>query len=81
MEFIEMSGRCLLRLATEGGPDPAELTRLGVTKDSIARVNRQGDIELRRADRWDVIGGFLGDFEARVKHETGLDWADSNGCE
>jgi hypothetical protein len=78
MEFIEMSGKCLLRLVHEGGPDPEELTRVGVTRDSIVRVNRQGDIELRRVDRWDVIGGLLGDFEARVKKETGLDWAEAN---
>ncbi len=78
MEFIEMSGKCLLRLAREGGPDPEELTRIGVTKDSIVRVNRQGDIELRRVDRWDVIGGLLGEFEPRVKRETGLDWADAD---
>ena len=24
---------------------------------------------------WDVIGGLLGDFIGRVRHETGLDWA------
>ncbi len=74
MQFIEMSGRQLLRLAIDTGPSPEELAEIGVTDDSIVRVNRQGDIELRRDDRWDVIGGLLGDFEARVKHETGLDW-------
>ena len=26
------------------------------------------------ADRWDLIGGLLGDFEHRVKKSTGLDW-------
>jgi hypothetical protein len=30
---------------------------------------------LRRFDRWDVIGGMLGDFDIRVRRETGLDWA------
>jgi hypothetical protein len=75
MVFIEMSGWQLLRIATEDGPKPDELAKVGVTEASIVRVNRQGDIELRRKDRWDFIGGMLGDYEARVKHETGLDWA------
>ena len=75
MEFIEMSGKMLFRLAAEDGPTPEELSKVGVTKDSIVRINRQGDIEIRRRDRWDVIGGLLGDFEHRVQRETGLDWA------
>ena len=75
MPFIEMSGKTLLRLVTEGGPSPDELAEVGVTGKSIVRVNQQGDIELRRRDRWDVIGGLLGGFEERVKRETGLDWA------
>ena len=44
--------------------------------DTIVRVNRQGDIEIRRTDRWDVIGGLLGNYEQRIKQETGLDWAE-----
>jgi len=75
MEFIEMSGKMLFRLAEQDGPTPDELAGIGVTQDSIVRINRQGDIELRRQDRWDVIGGLLGDFEDRVRHQTGLDWA------
>jgi hypothetical protein len=75
MEFIEMTGRSLLRVVREDGPTPAELAAVGVTDQSIVRVNRQGDIELRRKDRWDVIGGLLGEFALRVKRETGLDWA------
>ncbi|MGQ9574529.1 MAG: hypothetical protein ACUVUC_04365 [Thermoguttaceae bacterium] len=75
MQFIEMSGKQLLDLAKDTGPSPEELAKVGVTDQSIVRINRQGDIELRRADRWDVIGGLLGDFEARVKKATGLDWA------
>lgn len=75
MEFIEMLGRQLLRVVTEGGPTPEELAKVGLTEDSIVRVNRQGDIEIRRRDRWDLIGGLIGDFETRVKQETGLDWA------
>jgi hypothetical protein len=75
MPFIEMSGKTLLRLVTEGGPDPGELADVGVTEESIVRVNEQGDIELRRRERWDAIGGLLGEFSDRVKRETGLDWA------
>jgi len=75
MEFIEMSGKTLLELVKEDGPNPDELAAVGVTEQSVVRVNRQGDIEIRRANRWDVIGGLLGDFETRVKKATGLDWA------
>jgi hypothetical protein len=50
------------------------LNQLGVTDESIVRVNAQGDIELRRVDRWDAIGGMLGDFSERIQRETGLDW-------
>lgn len=75
MEFIEMLGRQLLKVVTEGGPTPEELAKVGLKEDSIVRINRQGDIEIRRKDRWDLIGGLIGDFEARVKRETGLDWA------
>ncbi len=74
MEFIEMSGRVLLKLAEDHGPSPAELAEVGVKDDSIIRVNRQGDIEVRRAERWDLIGGLLGEFETSIKRETGLDW-------
>lgn len=74
MEFIETTGRTLMKIVREDGPDPDELARVGVTDDSVIRINRQGDIELRRPDRWDVIGGLLGEFETRLKRETGLDW-------
>jgi len=75
MQFIEMSGKTLLELAREEGPSPEELAAVGVDDDSVVRVNRQGDIEIRRAHGWDLIGGLLGDFETRVRHQTGLDWA------
>jgi hypothetical protein len=75
MQFIEMSGKTLERIVHEQELPPAQLRALGVTDESLVRVNPQGDIELRRPDRWEVIGGFLGDFAERVKRETGLDWA------
>ena len=74
MQFIEMSGKTLLRIVREEGPSPEELAEVGVAEESVVRINRQGDIEIRRLDRWDVIGGLLGDYEHRVKRETGLDW-------
>lgn len=75
MKFIEMSGKTLQRVVSEDELHPNELVRLGVNDESIVRINRQGDIEFRRADGWDVIGGLLGEFEERIKLETGLDWA------
>jgi len=75
MKFIELRGHQLMHLL---GPDeirPEELRQAGLTDNCLVRVNLQGDIEVRRRDRWDVIGGLLGDFEHRIKKETGLDWA------
>ncbi len=75
IQFIEMSGETLMRITRDEEMHPDELRQLGVNERSLVRINRQGDIELRRPDRWDVIGGLLGDFSDRVKKETGLDWA------
>ncbi len=74
-QFIEMVGSTLLRVLTEQEPTRADLAESGVDESSIIRVNRHGDIEVRRRDRWDLIGGLLGDFADRVRQETGLDWA------
>jgi hypothetical protein len=74
-QFIEMMGKTLFRILAENEPRPEELAKVGLNEESIIRVNRQGDIELRRHDRWDLIGGLLGDFEDRVREETGLTWA------
>jgi hypothetical protein len=70
-----MTGKTLKRLIAEDELHAGDLDSVGVVDETIVRVNRQGDIEIRRADRWDVIGGLLGDYEQRLKHETGLDWA------
>ena len=75
MQFIEMSGKTLLEIVRSDGPSPDELADVGVTDQSIIRINVQGDIEIRRTGRWDVIGGLLGNFQDRVKEATGLDWA------
>ncbi len=74
MQFIEMSGKALQRVVSDDELHPNALAELGLTDESVVRINRQGDIELRRADRWDPIGGLLGEFEERIKRETGLDW-------
>ena len=74
VKFIELSGKTLQRIVSDDEIHPNELARLGVGDESVVRVNRQGDIELRHADSWEVIGGLLGEFEERVKKETGLDW-------
>ena len=77
MEFIEMSGKTLLKIVGSDGGEPThdQLEEVGVTDESLVRVNRQGDIELRRPDSWDLIGGLLGNFEERLHEATGLKWA------
>lgn len=74
MQFIEMSGKALRRVVSDDELHPNELAKLGLTDESVVRINRQGDIEMRRPDRWDIIGGLLGEFEERIKRETGLEW-------
>jgi hypothetical protein len=81
MQFIEMTGKTLLEIVGDEGPDPGELARVGMTEESVVRVNRQGDIELRRPTSWDIIGGLLGDYEHRIKRATGLDWLEPLGNE
>jgi hypothetical protein len=77
MRFIEMTGKTLVRMVDVHALDPAALRAAGVGDDTIVRVNEQGDIEVRRRDRWDVIGGLLTDFHDRLRRETGLDWAEA----
>lgn len=76
MRFIEMTGKTLKRLISSDELHAGDLESAGVEDDTIVRVNRQGDIEIRRPGRWDVIGGLLGNYEQRIKVETGLDWAE-----
>ena len=76
MSFIEMTGKALKRLIASDELHAGDLASTGLDDDTIVRVNRQGDIEIRRLDRWDVIGGLLGNYEQRLKLETGLDWAE-----
>jgi hypothetical protein len=76
MKFIEMTGKRLKHLIAEDELHASDLGAAGVADDTIVRINRQGDIEVRRQSRWDVIGGLLGNYEQRIKQETGLDWAE-----
>ncbi|MGE3406885.1 MAG: hypothetical protein AB7I37_08730 [Pirellulales bacterium] len=75
MRFIEMTGATLLRVIDKDEMRPEDLRKAGVSDNSIVRVNPQGDIELRKNDGWDVVGGLLGDFDHRVRQATGLNWA------
>ena len=73
MKFIEMTGSTLESMLS---PDELkQLTVAGVDDSSIVRINQQGDIEVRTAVKWDVIGGLLGNFEERIKKQTGFEWA------
>ena len=75
MKFIEMTGATLDSIVNDGELHVQDLVGAGVKSDSIVRINQQGDIEVRRAQKWDVIGGLLGEFEERIKQTTGFDWA------
>ena len=76
MKFIEMTGATLDSIINDDELHVQNLDGAGVKPDSIVRVNQQGDIEVRRAIKWDVIGGLLGKFEDRIKETTGFDWAE-----
>ena len=73
--FIEMTGKVLSDMLTDDELGAGSLADVGVTDETVVRVNQQGDIEVRRPEGWDIIGGLLGEFEARVKKATGLEWA------
>lgn len=75
MRFVEMTGNTLMQVVTEHDLPPQELLQAGVTPNAIVRINEQGDIELRKRDRWDVVGGLLGNYQERVRNITGLDYA------
>jgi hypothetical protein len=77
MEFIEMTGKTLWRVIDhdEEALTKDDLRAAGVRDDSLVRVNRQGDLELRKPRGWDIIGGLIGDYEHRVREATGFDWA------
>ena len=75
MKFIEMTGRALMTMLEPDEVSPRDLQQAGLTDTCLVRVNQQGDIEVRRHDRWDVIGGLLGNFEHRTENASGRTWA------
>ena len=75
MKFIEMTGKTLATILTADELGAPNLDEAKIQDDTIVRINEHGDIEARRIDRWDVIGGLLGDYEEKVRARTGLDWA------
>ena len=70
-----MTGATLAEIINDSEIQTQDLGSAGVDDGSIVRVNHHGDIELRRSNKWDIIGGLLGSFEERLKQITGLDWA------
>lgn len=75
-QFIELTGKTLLDVVNEGEIDLGELHKAGVTGDSILRINKYGEIELRCKASWMLVGGLIGNFEERLMNLTGLDWAE-----
>lgn len=75
-QFIELTGKTLLDVVNEGEIDFGELHKSGVTGDSILRINKYGEIELRCKASWMLVGGLIGNFEERLMNLTGLDWAE-----
>lgn len=74
MRFVEVTGKSLSQIVNEGELSAADLAAVGITDETIVRINEQGDVEVRRRDGWDVVGGLLGDYEERVKRISGLEW-------
>ena len=75
MKFIEMTGKSLVKIVKDDELHVKDLPGAGVRDDTVVRVNQQGDVEVRLRSGWDVIGGLLGNFDERVRKQTGLDWA------
>ncbi len=75
MKFIEMTAATLAEIINDGELHGNDFAAAGIEPHTIVRVNQHGDIEVRRPLKWDVVGGLLGNYEERVRHKTGLDWA------
>jgi hypothetical protein len=75
MKFIEFTGKKLFEIVKNDEFSADDLRAVGVNEDTILRINQHGDIEIRRPEGWDIIGGLLGDFQERVRKKTGLDWS------
>ena len=75
MKFVETTGRSLVCIVSDDEISAADLATAGVTDETVVRVNQHGDIEIRRSEGWDVIGGLLGNYEERIYRQTGRKWA------
>ena len=75
MKFVEMTGRSLVCIVSDDEISAGDLATAGVTDETVVRVNQHGDIEIRRSEGWDVIGGLLGNYEERIYRQTGRKWA------
>lgn len=75
MKFIEITGKELAAIVKDDEIPASDLAAAGIHDGTIVRINEQGDIEVRRANQWDVVGGLLGDFEHRLRQTIGRDWA------
>ena len=73
MKFVQISGASLLQLAES--QEVSDLRAAGVQDESEVRINQQGDVEVLQNGAWSIIGGLLGDYQARIKRLTGLDWS------
>ncbi len=74
MPYIELTGHTLMDLINDGEVNPEELHQAGVASGSILRVNVHGELEVRQHDRWELVGGLLGNYEDRLRKVTGFDW-------
>jgi hypothetical protein len=74
MRFIEITGKKLALVVNQGELTHEDLQAAGIADDTVVRINEQGDIEVRRTDQWDLVGGLLGEYEERVRRISGLDW-------
>ena len=74
MKFIEMTGATLAEIVNDNELHDQNLSGAGVLESSIVRINQHGDIEVRKSNKWAIVGGLLGQFESRVKEKTGFDW-------
>ncbi len=74
MRFIEITGKTLEQVINQGELKHADLASAGITDETVIRINEQGDIEVRRPDQWDLVGGLLGDYKERVQRVSGLQW-------
>ena len=75
MQFIEMTGKELMDALHDDELTSEDLRKSHITETSIVRINRQGDIEVRRPEGWDVVGGLIGEYEGRILKSCGRTWA------